>query len=519
MTSSLRPVAALLLVLALPAAAFVFGRPRPLPEADFTFVLPMEYGTLDPADASSVSDGWVIQALFEGLTRIDPETLSPAPAAAARFEPSEGGTTWTFTLRDDARWSDGAPVLARHFVDGWRRLRDPATASPNAFLFESVREVEATADHVFTVRLTRPCAYFPALAAHFSAMPLRADLIAKYGDGWTDTAHLITNGAFRVGERRIRERLRLVRSDTWHGRDGVKLNVIDARVIESKATALSLFLTGAVDWVNAIPASAVPHLAGRDELLLGPALATNFLRFNVSRPPFDDVRLRRAVDRAIDRDALCRYVLRRGDRPATSLVPPSLPGYVPAGAPNEDVAEARRLLEAAGFPDGRGLPEVELLYPADETSRAVSEALVARLGDTLGLRVRAVPQEQKVALDSMRSLKYDLALGVWYGDYPDPATFLDCFRDRAGANRTGWADARYDAQLDRASELLDPDARAALLRAAEALLLEEGPIAPLTFRGQPNLVAPHVDGFRANLLDAHPLDLLSVRRPARAREE
>ncbi len=515
MTSSLRPVAALLLLLSLPAAAFVLGRPRPLPPADFTFVLPKEYGTLDPADASSVSDGWVIQSLFEGLTRIDPETLAAVPAAAEEIRGTDGGTTWTFTLRAEARWSDGAPVVARHFVDGWRRLLDPETGSPNTFLFEAVDAVEAPDPRTFVVRLSRPCAYFPALAAHFSAMPLRRDLVSRHGDSWTDPDHLVTNGPYRVGVRRVRERLRLLRSDTWHGRDGVDLAVVDALAIESKATALGLFLTGAVDWVNAIPAAAVPHLRGRDDLRLGPAFATNFLRFHVRRPPLDDPRVRRALDRAIDRDALCRYVLRRGDAPATSFVPPSLPGYEPAPAEAEDVEAARRLLAEAGFPGGRGLPELELLYVADETARAVAEALVARLRDVLGVRLRAVPQEQKVALDSMRSLKYDVALGTWYGDYPDPATFLDCFRADAGANRTGWSDPRYDALLDRASRMVDLETRAEVLREAEALLLTEGPIAPLTFRGQPNLVAPHVEGFTTNLLDVHPLDRLSIRRGAR----
>ncbi len=513
------------ILLGLPLITFLWGRPTPLPPADFSFVLPKENATIDPALATSISDGWIVLALFEGLTRLDPRTLEPEPAAAEGWTVSNDGRTYTFRIRADAKWSDGAPVTAHDFLYAWRRLLDPRTGAANAFLLWVIEGgetfsrgdpgaalgISAPDPRTFVVRVREACPYLPSLAAHFSTMPLRRDLIERHGDRWAALEEVVSNGAYRVELRRVRDRIRLVKNVAYWRADDVAFEVIDARTVESSATALNLYLTGAVDWVNGIPAAAVPHLLGREDLHLGTALATNFLRFNVTRPPFADVRVRRAIDRALDRAALCRYVLRRGDAPARSLVPPSLPGYTPAEAAPEDAAAGRALLMEAGFPGGRGFPEIELLHAADESARALAEAIAARLAEALSIRVRPSPQEFKVFLDSQRSLRYEVCLTNWFGDYLDPTTFLDCFQTGASANRTGWSSAAYDELLAAAATLTTPGARAERLREAEALLLAEGPIALITYRGQPNLIAPDVVGFSSNLLDLHPLDRLRRR--------
>ena len=522
MNPALRSTTAVLLLLLMPVVAFLYGRPRPLPPADFTFVLPKENATVDPAQATSVSDQWVIQSLFEGLTRLDPETLAPRPAAAERWVVTDDGRRYRFHIDPQSRWSDGRPVTARDFEFAWRRVLSPETGCPFAFLLYGVvgaRErnegespgslgIETEGAQVLTVTLREPVPYFLSLVSHFALSPVPEALVRRFGDGFAEAGRLIGNGAYRLELRRVRDRVRLVAQPHHRRYDSIEMRVVDALAIDEESTALNLYLTGRVDWVNAIPQTALPHLRGRPDLRLTPVLATNFLRFNVTRPPLAHVALRRAIDLAIDREALCRYVYRGAERPARSLVPPGLAGYELVEGPS--AVDPARLLREAGL-DGP-LPELELLHAADDDARAVAEAIAARLRDVLGLTVRPTPQEFRVFIDSQKKLRYQICLTNWIGDYPDASNFLDLFRTGSGGNRTGWSEPRYDALLDRAASTTDPAARIAAMREAEALLLAEGPIAPISYRGQANLVSDEIDGFHDNLLDHHPLSELR-RRP------
>lgn len=527
MPSALRTLCGTLCLFALPLCAFFWGRPQPLPSADFTFVLPKENSTVDPAAATSVSDGWIVQALFEGLTRLDPATLEPVPAAADRWSITADGREYSFHIDSRGCWSDGVAVTADDFVRSWQRLLAPGTASAFAFLLlgvEHAREVmrgerpptdlgiHAADPNTLVVRLGEATPYFLALTSHFALSPVRTDRIDAYGAAWTRPERWVSNGPYLLELRRVRDRLRLRANPRHRGAGTLALRVVDALAIEDDNTALNLYLTGAVDWINAIPSSALPWLAGRPDLRLTTILATNFVRFNCTRPPFDDVRIRRAIELAIDREALCRFVYRGAERPARSLVPPSLPLYSPPTGEPESVETALALLAAAGHPRGVGLPEIELLHSADDTERAVAEAIAARLRDQLGLTVRPAPQEFRVFLDSQRKLKYQMCLATWIGDYPDPSNFLDLFTSDSSANRTGWQDPQYDALLGAAAATSEPALRATRLAEAERLLMQRGPIAPISFRGQANLIDPDIMGFHDNLLDLHPLDALR-RRP------
>ncbi len=530
MASSLRALFIAFLPLALPVLALVLGRPRPLPRADFTFVLPKENATLDPAQASSVSDGWLMLAMFDPLLRFHESTLEPLPAGARAYERSSDGITYTFHLDEKARWSDGRSVVAKDYEYGLLRLLDPTVASPNGSLLAPIHNasaaiggrvaltevgIHATSDFELSITLERPCPWFPRLVCHFALMPIRADILAAHGERAFSPEHIVCNGAYQPTLKLIRDRLRLERNDFHPRAKETQFAIIDALAIDSKATALNMFLKGDVDWVNALPTLAVPRLreSRAPTLVFSKMLGTNFLRFAVTKTPWNDVRVRRAIDYALDRAALCRYVYRIGETPASSLVCPGIPGYIPPQESRDRVDTARQLLAEAGYPDGRGFPEFELLHAADEAARPVAEAIAARLKETLGISVRPVPQEFKVFIDSQKNLRYDVCLGNWIGDYPDPTTFLDIFRASSGNNRTGWKDAAYDAKLDLAANELDESQRERLLLAAETYLLESGPIAPIAWRGQANLVATDLEGFTGNVLDLHPLDRLKRRAP------
>jgi oligopeptide transport system substrate-binding protein len=337
--------------------------------------------------------------------------------------------------------------------------------------------------------------------------------LERWGPGWIKPGHVVTGGPFRLAERRVRDRMRLVRHDGYWGRDEVALRTIDAYAAEGNTTQLNMYLTGQVDWMVKPPTSLYDVILRRPDVSTGPQAGVTFFRFNVTRPPLDDPRVRAALTLALDRAMLARDVMRGGELPAGSYVPAGLPGYAPAPLPPADPARARALLAEAGYPGGRGFPSIELLYPHNETTRDFCEAAAAQWERELGLRPRLVNQAWKVFLDSSRQLRYEVGWGAWTADYLDATSFLDIFRTGSGNNRTGWASADYDRLLDRAALAQDPAARGALLAEAEAVLLAELPVAPVYQRINLNLVAPRVRGFHDNALDVHPLRDLSVTGP------
>lgn len=501
--------------------------------ADLAFCNQTEVASLDPAVGSGSAEGRLIAALFEGLTRMDPADTDPLPALARSWQVSGDGLTWTFQLREDARWSDGSPVTAEDLRWSWTRLLHPATGARYAYLLWAVEGaraysagpadaplddaplgLEAPDPRRFVVRLERPAPLLPRLASYHALAPVPRRVVEAHGGAWARPGTIVGNGPFLLAERRLRDRVRLVRSPTYWGRDEVALETIDAYAADGLTTQLNLYLTGVVDWMMKPPPSLYGELLDRPDARVGPQLGTTFLRFNVRRPPLDDVRVRRALGLTLDRRALAEQVMRGGERPVDTLVPPGLPGYDgPNGFGGPDPERARQLLAKAGYPGGQGLRPLELLYPHNAATRDFCAAVAAGWRRELGLEVRLVNQAFEVYLDSTVQGLYDVSWGTWIGDYLDPSTFLEAFLSGSGNNRTGWADPRYDALVEQAAGQADADARGHLLTQAEALLLEAAPLAPVYQRVNIHLVSPRVQGFHDNLLDVHPLRDLSVTGP------
>jgi oligopeptide transport system substrate-binding protein len=517
-------------LLGLAALARSHGHSR----AEFAFCNQSEIGSLDPAIATGSAEGRLLGALFEGLTRPDPAGGPPLPGVAHTWESSPDGLTWRFHLRPDARWSDGSSVSADDFVFSWLRLLAPATAARYAYLLwcvEGAREYSETAleqlpdasdvgitavgPHELLLRLSRPCPYLPLLTSYHPLAPVQRSCLERHGTAWIKPGLLVGNGSFRLAERRIRDRIRLARSDSYWGVDEVALATIDVFAVEASTTQLNMYLTGLVDWMVKPPPALYDELLSRPDAHTGPQLGTSFLRFNTRRTPLDDPRVRRALALALDREALARNVLRGGESAVDSLVPPGLPGYEPASLGPSDPDRARQLLAEAGHPGGVGLPPLELLYPHNAATADFCAAVADTWQRELGVELRLVNQAFEVYLDSTVSGRYDVAWGTWIGDYLDPSTFLEVFLSGSGNNRTGWGDPAYDALLERAVGLADSQARARYFREAEQLLLDAAPIAPLFQRRNIQLVSPRVTGFVDNLLDVHPLRDLGLTGPAR----
>jgi oligopeptide transport system substrate-binding protein len=276
-------------------------------------------------------------------------------------------------------------------------------------------------------------------------------------------------------------------------------------------TAFNFYATGLADLMldkGLAPPSLMSELKHRPDFHAAPFLGNYFVRFNVSRKPFNDPRVRLAFSLVIDKPYLCETITRAGEVPAASLVPPGTAGYQPPPGLERDVQRARKLLAEAGYPGGTGFPIVYYLYKGDsEVDQSIAVELQAMFRRELGITIQLQQQEWKVYLNSLSALDYDLCRSSWVGDYKDPNTFLDMFVTGGGNNRTGWSNHRYDELIASAARELDPQRRFDIFREAERMLIvEEAPICPLFYYvGIQFYDATRLGGIEANLTDEHPL--------------
>jgi oligopeptide transport system substrate-binding protein len=381
---------------------------------------------------------------------------------------------------------------------------------------------------------------------------------------WFLPGKLVGTGPFVLESWRVNDRIRLRRSPTYWGQEEVALESVDVLATEQPTTALNLYLSGDVDWLPSLyPVDLVDVLQDRPDFYSGPGMIVYYYRLNVRRPPLDDPRVRRAIGLAIDRREITNEVLGLGQIPAVTLVPPGMPGYeTPASGLGFDPELARALLAEAGYPGGRGLRELGLIYNTHDMHKKIAEVIADQLRRTLGIRVQAYNQEWQSYLASLRAGEYDIARAGWIGDYLDPNTFLDIWLTGGGNNQTGWGDPAYDALIAAAADVARASRSAApllaaapeperlrarldalgaaqgasartaalarvrmeLLHQAESILVGRGfPVIPIYFYVVSGLLQPHVEGFyselelpdgsrAANLQDLHPLRDLSVRR-------
>jgi oligopeptide transport system substrate-binding protein len=317
----------------------------------------------------------------------------------------------------------------------------------------------------------------------------------------------VTNGPFTLSQWKPNEVLVATKSPTYWDAKTVRLNAVHFYPIDSVDVEERAFRAGQLHVTDFVPVGKVTAYR-RDSpqlIRLDPYLGTYFYRLNLARPPFADVRIRRALALAVDRQAIVEKVLRGDQKPAYFLTPPNTNGYTPTARIPTDFAAARELLKAAGYEGGRGLPPLELLYNTSENHRIVAEAIQEMWRRELGLNVTLVNQELKVAQASRRSGQFQILRGDWIGDYVDPATFLEVFRSDSGNNYTVWSSPAYDAALFAAARTRDPAARNALFDKAETLLLEAAPIIPIYHYTHIFLLQPSVKGWHPTLLDHHPL--------------
>ena len=459
---------------------------------------------LDPQVVTGVPENKIINALFEGLVAEGPTGADTVPGVAARWEISPDRLTYTFFLRPDAKWSNGESVTAADFIASFRRILTPSLAAEYAYKLYVVAGAEefnrgkltdfakvgfsAPDPLTLSFQLHSPAPFLIEALKHYSWFPVHLPTIAKFGDParkgspWTRPENFVGNGPFVLKEWRPNQRIVVTRSPTYWDRATVKLDTINFLPTESIDTEERMFRTGQVDRTNELPNTKIDTYK-RDfaaSYRQDPYYGVYFFRVNVTRPPLNDARVRRALAIAIDRESIVKNVTRGGQSPAYNFCPPSAQ-FTSQARIAGDLAEARRLLAEAGFPEGRGFPKISLLYNTSENHRAIAEAVQQMWRRNLGVEIGLTNQEWKVYLDSQDNLAYDLSRAGWIADYTDPNTFMDMWTTGGGNNDTGWSHPGYEDLLKRSRAANNDTERFALYQQMEKILAEEVPIIPVYF--------------------------------------
>ncbi|MEH6421582.1 peptide ABC transporter substrate-binding protein [Pseudomonas sp. CGJS7] len=502
-----------------------------------------EPSTLDAHRCQEVACGNVLRDLYEGLVTEDAHGRL-VPGMAERWSVSADGRTWTFTLRERLRWSNGEPLDAAQVRASFRRAFAPATAAPFGELFDALDNAQAVqagklpperlgvaAPDPRTVVFTlNRSASLPALLTLPIAFPVYLPALERYGAQHTQPGRLVSNGAYRLQAWTPQANLQVEKNPNFHAAAAVAIERVRYHVTEDAAAELQRFAAGDLHITEVVPPQPLPALRKRfgERLRLSPYLGAFWLGFNTTQAPFRDaacasarcddkaLALRRALSMAVDRDKLTRYVTGLGETPAYGIVPPGIAGYTPAQTPwakwpqAQREAHARALYRYAGYGSEHPLT-IELRYNTSTPHRRLALAVAAMWRQTLGVQVRLRNEEWKVFVQNRKQRAITQVFrGGWIGDLPDARNFLAAFGSDGPLNWMGYDDAGYRERLAKADAAHSQAARDAWLRAAEQRLLNHNAAIPLYFYSSKHLVSERVRGFHANALDRHASRWLSL---------
>ena len=504
-----------------PAAPAAPAAPAVEEKVVFKMVNGAEPESLDPHQIQGVPEHRLYTAIFEGLVVYNPEDASTIPGLAESWTVDESGTVYTFKLRD-ASWSDGVKITAQTFVDSWLRILNPATAAPYAWFpamflkgaaeynageagSESVA-IKALDDHTFQMELVGPLPYAIGALAHYSFAVVPMHAIEKYGDKWINPENFVGNGPFVLKEWVPQSLIRVAKNDKYWDADAVKLDEVIFYATDDNNTAYNMFLNGEVDWINTVPLDQLEAASLRKDFHRAPMLTTYYYVFQTEKAPFDDVRVRQAFALAFDRQALVDQVTKGGEIPAWGIVP-DMAGYEAlARDPMLDVAEAKKLLAAAGYPNGVGFPKTSVVYNTSETHRDIAQFLQDEWKKNLNVTVELENQEWATYLSSRNEGTFQVARAGWSGDYQDPNTFLDMFVTGTAMNGGKYANPQYDLLIEQAAYLSGQDRMDVMKEAEYLLVTQDQAIVNMYYYTTKNMIdTGKWGGWYTNTMDIHPV--------------
>ncbi len=473
---------------------------------------------------------FVIGNIFEGLMR-DTKEGKLVPGQAEKYKVSDDGLTYTFYLKPNIVWSDGKPVTAYDFEYAWRRLVDPKAGAEYSYMGTSYIKnakaffegkvkadklgVKAIDARTFEVKLESKTPFFLNLTSFFCFMPVRKDIVEKYGDGWEKNPKTcVSNGPFVLESYKLGDNLTIAKNKTFYDKKLVKIDKVKMVFVNEQTTALNAFNAGDIHVNPEIPPSELSKLIAEEpNLVFTPRLQTAYIIFNVDKAPFNDPRVRKAFALALDRKAICASALKGGETPATGVVPPvlsfsdgkSFRKLDASGKPAAEygidpnaarVKEAQKLLADAGYPNGKGFPKITYSYVTKESLKKMSEAIQEMLKNNLNINVTLDNMEWQVLVDKRKRGDFLISGGNWTGDYSDPMTFFDAFAADSSWNECQWRGTKskvapHDKVLNPKQKAFGDEIAKAQrtmgktrdehLRKAETILMEEMPIAPLYY--------------------------------------
>ena len=475
-----------------------------------------EPASLDPAKAVGLPEIQVIRDLFEGLVNQDSKG-NIVPGVATRWQ-SNDNRIWIFTLRSDAKWSDGTPVTARDFVYSWRRLVDPKTTSPFAWFAAlagvtnaqniidgkaapDTLGVTAVDDRTLRVQLDKPLPWFVNLTANFSLYPVQKANVES-DPNWTRPGKLVGNGAYVLKDRVVNEKLVVVPNASYWDNAKTVIRQVTFVPINQESTATKRYQAGDIDITESFPKNQYHQLLKQlpGQVFTPPQLGTYYYAFNTQKGPTADARVRLALSMTIDRRIMAEKVLGTGEKPAWRFTPDVTAGFSPQPSPMEDMsqaelnAQAKTLLQAAGYGPNRPLT-LTLLYNTSENHQKIAIAVASMWKKNLGVDVKLQNQEWKTYIDSRNTGNFDVIRASWVGDYNEPSTFLSLLTSTHSGNISRFSNPAYDKVMNQATLESTEKARNADYNEAEKIIATEAPIAPIYQYTNGRLIKPYLQGY------------------------
>jgi oligopeptide transport system substrate-binding protein len=470
---------------------------------------------LDPALATDTTSGWILDHIFEGLYTKDKDG-KPVLGTAKDVQVSDDGKTYTFTLRDDAKWSDGSPVTAGDFEYAWKRVLNPETGSSFAFYLYylkgaeeynkgngSAEEVGVTAkdDKTLVVELNAPLGYFNELLTMWTFYPVKQDL-AEGNKNWAaDADGYVSNGPFKFTSWKHDSEAVAEKNENYWDNKTVNLEKITWKMVNDATTYYQMYKTGELDLIQTLPTDALAQEKENEDYQEVPYFGTYMYMFNVEKEPFNNAKVRRAFAMAINREAISENITKAGETPAYAFVPPGVEtpdgDFREAGGEyfEENAEEAKKLLEEGMKEEGwTTLPEVTLLYNTAENHKKIGEAVQEMVKKNLGVNIKLANQEWKTYLDTTKQHNFQMARMGWIGVLLDPVVILDYYLGDSPNNRTQWVNEEYDSLIAQAKVEQDEAKRYQLLHDAEKILMEEMPFMPVYHYTNTYLTSPDFEG-------------------------
>jgi len=483
-----------------------------------------EPGSLHPQKAQGTHDSWVLEHIFEGLTKksVDGKVI---PGMAKKWEVSNDGLTYTFHLRDKITWSNGDPVTAQDFEFAWKFGLNPNTASdyayqlyylkggeayntadPEALSAEELKKLEdavgvkAVDEKTLQVTLEKPAPYFLELLSFYTYYPVNKKVQEANPEWFNEASSYVSNGPFKLTEWKHKESITIVKNENYYDKGKTKLQEIHFAMIDDENTAWQMYQNGDLDLAYPLPQEVQAQLNAEKnpEYVVGDDLATYFYRFNTTKKPFNNVKVRKALSMAIDRKSIVENVAQGGQRPAFAFVPPGIPDVKGDFQENtgalfkEDVAEAKKLLAEGLAEEGMDKLSFTITYNTSEGHKKIAEAVQEMWRKNLGAEVKLENMEFQVLIDRQHKLDYDVSRSGWIGDYIDPMTFLDMFLSEGTQNDTGWKNADFDKLIKEAQASMDQKLRMKNMHEAEKIFIGDMPVMPIYFYTSPYTQKPYL---------------------------